>query len=413
MIIHVDMDAYYAAIEQRDDAQLRHKPVIVGGAADGRGVVCAASYEAREYGVHSAMPAMRARRLCPHAVFLSPRMSHYAEISRHIREIFFRYTPLVEPLSLDEAFLDATGSVRLFGSPEEIGRQIKRDILQELRLVASVGIGPNKFLAKIASDQDKPDGFVVVPPDGVHEFLDPLPVSRLWGIGKATMPTFLRMGIRTIGQLRKRPLEHLKPVFGDHAEHVHRLAHGTDDRPVVPDRNAKSISHETTLAVDLRDDDVIRTRLLELADQVGRRLRRHKLQGRTVHLKIRFHDFRTVTRSMTLSNPTCVSREIYDAAEELYDQRIARQDDGVRLVGVGVSHITSEGVRQKTLFDEESHETNRRADVATDAIRDRFGTHALRRASGLSASQKPPKDSQEEHRQDRREGNDPRDGQRK
>lgn len=417
MIIHVDMDAYYAAIEQRDDAQLQHKPVIVGGAADGRGVVCAASYEAREYGVHSAMPAMRARRLCPHAVFLSPRMSQYAEISQHIREIFFRYTPLVEPLSLDEAFLDATGSVRLFGSPEKIGRQIKRDILQELQLVASVGIGPNKFLAKIASDQDKPDGFVVVPPDGVHEFLDPLPVSRLWGIGKATMPTFLRMGIRTIGQLRKRPLEHLKPVFGDHAEHVHRLAHGTDDRPVVPDRNAKSISHETTLAVDLRDDDVIRTRLLELADQVGRRLRRHKLQGRTVHLKIRFHDFRTVTRSMTLSNPTCVSREIYEAAEELYDQRIARLDDGVRLVGVGVSHIASEGVRQKTLFDEESHETNRRADVATDAIRDRFGTNALRRASGLSASQKPPKDSHEEphveHRQDRREGNDPRDSQRK
>jgi DNA polymerase-4 len=271
MILHVDMDAFYASIEERDRPELVGRPVIVGGTPQGRGVVAAANYVVRKFGVHSAMPTATALRLCPQAIVVPPRMGHYAEISDQIREIFLRYTPLVEPLSLDEAFLDVHGTEQLFGPPVVVARRIKQDIWQETQLVASVGVAPNKFLAKIASDLEKPDALVVVDPDGVQQFLDPLPVGRLWGVGRVTGGTLERMGVVTIGVLRRLAPETLAEHFGSQGEHFWKLANGIDDRTVVPDREAKSISHETTFPADIRDRETLRAWVLELAEHVGRR----------------------------------------------------------------------------------------------------------------------------------------------
>lgn len=383
VILHVDMDAFYASVAVRDRPELRGKPVIVGGTPQGRGVVCAASYEARKFGVHSAMPAARAKKLCPQAVFLPTRMDYYAGISREIRDIFGRFTPLVEPLSLDEAFLDVTGSELLLGPPVEIGRQIKREIFKQLQLVASVGVAPNKFLAKIASDLDKPDGFVVVDPLRVRQFLDPLPVGRLWGVGRQTNKLMERLHIRTIGDLRQRPLKELQDHFGQHGEHLWQLAHGIDDRRVVPDREAKSISHETTFAADIDDRDALRAWLLELTDQVARRLRRHGLRGRTVHLKVRFADFRTITRSQKLGEPTAATEQLSQIACGMLATRIPREREPVRLLGMGVSDIDRSGQAQRHLFDQQEYEQQARLDRASDSIKERFGAAALRRASAL------------------------------
>jgi len=288
MILHADMDAFYASVEERDRPELVGKPVIVGGTPEKRGVVSAANYVARKYGVHSAMPAVTAHRLCPQGIYVPPRIDYYAEVSAQIRAIFERFTPLVEPLSLDEAFLDVTGSEHLFGPAVEIGRKIKQAIRQEIRLVVSAGVAPNKFLAKIASDLKKPDALVVVEPDKVQEFLDPLPVERLWGVGKQSSKVFQRLGIHTVGQLRQWPLDVLQARFGTSGEHLWKLAHGRDDRPVVREREAKSISHETTFEHDIADLEVLRAWLVDLTEQVGCRLRRHGLRGRTVQLKVRF-----------------------------------------------------------------------------------------------------------------------------
>ncbi len=296
MILHVDMDAFYAAIELRDNPSLVGKPVVVGGSPSGRGVVAAASYAAREFGIHSAMPASQAVRICPSAVFIKPRMQHYANISKQIREIFFGYTSLVEPLSLDEAFLDVGGSVALFGSAESIARQIKDRINNELGLVASAGVAPNKYVAKVASDLEKPDGLVVVPEGKIQNFLDPLPVSKIWGVGKQTGKKFDSLGVRTIGQLRQIPMTTLKASFGINSEHFWRLARGLDSRRVVPDRFAKTISHETTFAADIYDKACLQAWLTELAEQVARRMRRHHLYGKTVQIKLRFSNFDTITR---------------------------------------------------------------------------------------------------------------------
>ena len=384
MILHVDMDAFYASVEERDRPELRGKPVVVGGTPEGRGVVSAANYVARTFGVHSALPAARAKRLCPHAVFLRPRMEHYASISKQIRHIFGRYSPLVEPLALDEAFLDVSGSGRLFGEPVEIARKIKSDIRRELNLVASVGVAPNKFLAKVASDLDKPDGLVVVPPDRVREFLDPLPVGRLWGVGKTAQHRLDRLGIRQIGQLRQLPLEVLTDNFGRSGEHLWNLAHGTDDRSVVPDHVAKSVSHETTFATDVEELDVLRAWLMELTEQVARRLRRNQLQGRTVQLKVRYGDFHTVTRSQTLPEPTSITDEIWRSAEGLLTTRLPNRKLSVRLIGVGVTSIETTGPKQQLLFDTEERQKLGQLDLATDQIKSRFGASAVGRAITLS-----------------------------
>ncbi|HEX3869794.1 MAG TPA: DNA polymerase IV, partial [Pirellulales bacterium] len=383
MILHVDMDAFYASVEERDNPRLVGQPVVVGGTAEGRGVVAAANYVARKFGIHSAMPAVTARRLCPQAMFLPVRMDHYAGISHQIRDIFEQYTPLVEPLSLDEAFLDVTGSQDLFGSAPEIGREIKQRIRDEVQLVASVGVATNKFLAKIASDLQKPDALVVVDSDRVQEFLDPLPVGRIWGIGKVTSKLFDRLGIHTIGQLRELSIETLEELFGAVGEHYWRLARGVDERRVVPDREAKSISHETTFAIDVDDIEVLRAWLLELVEQVARRLRRHQLKGRTVDLKVRFADFRTISRTVTLSEPTNITQELWQAGVELLVTRLPPRHLPVRLLGMGVSGFAS-NASQGLLFEAEERQRQRQLDETADRIQQRFGAAALGRASGLA-----------------------------
>ena len=379
MILHCDMDAFYASVEERERPELVGQPVIVGG--EKRGVVAAANYVARKYGIYSAMPSVTAHRLCPQGIFLPPRIGYYAEVSHQIREIFERFTPLVEPLSLDEAFLDVTGSESLFGSAAEIGQKIKQMIRHELRLVVSVGVASNKFLAKIASDIGKPDGFVVVEPGREQEFLDPLPVERLWGVGRQGSKVFDRLGIRTIGQLRQWPIDTLVSRFGSQGEYLWELAHGIDDRPVVPEREAKSISHETTFEEDVDDMEVVRAWLLDLTEQVGSRLRRNGLRGRTVQLKVRFADFSTITRSQTLPEPTDITEELWQAASDLFCQRLPAGHLPVRLIGVGVSGFNESGLRQKLLFDQEQRQKHVDLDAVTDQIRERFGSSAVRRGA--------------------------------
>lgn len=388
MILHVDMDAYYASVEERENPALRGKAVILGVSADGRGVVAAANYEARRFGVSSAMAAARAKRLCPHAVFIKPRIDFYATVARQIREIFERFTPLVEPLSLDEAFLDATGSESIFGTSAEIGWRIKELVRSELRLVASVGVAPNKFVAKIASDLQKPDGFVVVEAADVQSFLDPLPVGRLWGVGKVTGEFLERSGVRTIEQLRQKPLETLNYLFGAAGEHYWRLAHGIDDRRVVPDREAKSISHETTFAEDIADREVLRAWLVELVAQVARRLRRHGIKGRQVELKVRFADFKTLTRSLTLAEPTNITQELQEAGMELLERRLPAGHLPVRLLGLGVQRLTDGNTTtQQQLFDEPDRKRHQQLDRVADQITERFGKLAIRRGVRLDSGE--------------------------
>lgn len=388
MILHVDQDAFYASVEERDRPSLVGKPVIVGGAAEKRGVVSAANYVARRFGVHSAMPTATARRLCPQGVFLPPRIGYYAEVSAQIRLIFERFTPLIEPLSLDEAFLDVTGSEHLFGPAVEIARQIKKAIREELHLVASVGVAPNKFLAKIASDLKKPDALVVVEPEKVQEFLDPLPVERLWGVGQQSSKMFERLGIRTIAQLRQWPVETLKSRFGSNGEYLWQLANGIDDRPVVPEREAKSISHETTFEHDIDSLEILRSWLVELAEQVGCRLRRHKLRGRTVQLKVKFADFSLITRSQTLPMPTNITDEIWRTADEMLCHRLPAGHLPVRLLGVGLSGLDDTGVVQRLLFGREEREKQAQLDAVTDEVKNRFGIESLRRGSTLNRDEK-------------------------
>ncbi len=385
-ILHVDMDAFYASVEIREQPGMAGRPVIVGGAPERRGVVSAASYAARKFGVHSAMPTARALRLCPDAVFLPVRMELYAAVSRQIRGIFARYTPLVEPLSLDEAFLDVTESQKLFGTGAEIGRAIKQAIREELDLVASVGVAPNKFLAKIASDLDKPDGFVEVTPAAVQDFLDPLPASRVWGVGKATCAELERYGIHTIADLRRQPREWLVDRFGRFGERLYELARGIDHRPVVPDSEAKSLSHETTFPVDVRDRETLRAQLLDLTEQVARRLRRHDRLARTVQLKLRFADFRSITRSRTLPEPTDVTAEIWHATEGLFRTALKGETRAVRLIGMGVHELVdpaSEPHIQPDLFAEPQRRRQREIDRLADAIQSRFGPDGIRRGGGI------------------------------
>lgn len=382
MILHIDMDAFYAAIELRDEPSLAGKPVVVGGSPKGRGVIAAASYEARKYGVYSAMPAAKALRQCPTLVFIHPRMDHYAAVSKQIRKIFFEFTSLVEPLALDEAFLDVSGSTGLFGDAPSIARQIKDRIKSELRLVASAGVAPNKYLAKVASDLEKPDGLVVVEQAGIDQFLSPLPISRIWGVGKQTEKKFTRMGVSTIGQLKKIPLELLNETFGINGQHFWKLARGEDTRAVVPDRVAKTVSHETTFPVDIHDQDWLASWAGELTDQVGRRLRRHSIYGKTVQLKLRFSNFETVTRAKTLARQTQSTQAIRDAIRDLL-ANVDLGNRGVRLIGVGVRNLSRDKPVQQMLFDQEADQKSNRLDKMTDEIKDRFGHLAVRRGASM------------------------------
>jgi DNA polymerase-4 len=385
-ILHVDMDAFYASVEQRDHPELRGKPVIVGG-IQGRGVVCAASYEARKFGVHSAMPTSTARRLCPQGIFLQVRMKHYAEIGRQIRDIFFSFTPLVEPLSLDEAFLDVRGCEGLFGPAPDIARQIKNRIRSELGLVASVGVAPNKFLAKLASDFGKPDGFVVLPSAKVTEFLTPLPVSRIWGVGAKGEKRLHDLGIRTIGQIAALPEKTLSEQFGEVGRHIWQLANGQDGRTVVPDREAKSISTETTFSHDISDRSNLRVCLLDLVDHLASRLRREGIWGRTIDIKIRSSDFRTRTRSTTLAEATNLTNTIWKAAAELFDRSLSNELMPVRLLGVGATKLTREPISQGSLFEDGSNERESALDQTIDTIRAKFGTGKIQRGSLLDKAE--------------------------
>lgn len=381
-ILHADMDAFFASVEQRDRPELRGKPVIVGGSAEGRGVVSAASYEARAFGVHSAMPVVTARRLCPGGVFLPVRMRHYAEVARQIRDIFLSFTPLVEPLSLDEAFLDVRGCEGLFGPGPEIARQLKARVRAETALVVSVGVAANKFLAKLASDLGKPDGLFVLHPERVHEVLDPLPVSRLWGVGAKGEKRLHELGLRTVGQLRALPEQILADHFGEVGRHLWRLANGLDARAVTPDDEARSVSTETTFPKDIGDRAVLRAWLLDLVEQLGQRLRRAGLRGRTVQLKARSSDFRTWTRSRTLPDPTDATDDLWKAAADLFDRHVSDAWLPLRLLGVGASGLVKAGPVQGDLFDGARQAKQRSLDQAVDAIRARFGPRAIRRAGG-------------------------------
>jgi DNA polymerase-4 len=380
-IIHVDMDAFYASVEQLDRPELRGKAVIVGGDPKSRGVVSAASYEARKFGVHSAMPTAQAVRRCPHAILLPVRMDRYAEVSEVIHAIFERYTPLVEPISLDEAFLDVTGSVNLFGSAEQIGRAIKSQIKQQTRLTASVGIAPNKFLAKLASDLKKPDGFVVVTEQNKQQVLDPLPVGKIWGVGKVTEQALRQRGIQTIAQLRGTTLEELKGIIGNAAEELRKLARGEDDREVEPDRERKSLSSEQTFATDVSDEATLSSVLLEQVEEVAQRLRHHQLKARTITLKLRYGDFRTVTRSETLREATNLTKPLWETAARVFRQWQIRSGGPLRLLGFGASGLEHERAGPQLLFRDPEQEKLRRLDQTVDKIRDRYGKRALGRGN--------------------------------
>lgn len=374
-IIHVDMDAFYASVEQRDEPAYRGRPVIVGGLGR-RGVVSAASYEARPFGVHSAMPMARARRLCPGAVYLKPRMDRYREVSAELFAVFHEFTPLVEGISVDEAWLDVTGSRKLFGDIETIGRRLKETIRRRTALVASIGMAPNKYLAKLASDYGKPDGFCRITAAGAPAFLAPLPVTRLWGIGPRASQRLRGAGIETIGDVSDADDALLERVLGRSAPHYRALARGIDEREVTPGRPEKSISHEQTFDDDIHALEVMQTKLLSLAEGVGTRLRRKHLRGATVTLKVRTGSWRTFTRSRTLERPTASTREIHHTALALLRAwRRDHQREGVRLLGVGVSGLAH--ADQCTLFETKSSGV----DSMLDDIRNRFGVDAIIRGS--------------------------------
>jgi len=386
-ILHVDMDAFYASVEQRDRPELRGKPVIVGADPNARGVVAACSYEARRFGVRSAMPSREAGRLCPDGVFVPPDMKRYEAASRHVFAIFERFTPMVEGLSIDEAFLDVTGSRRLFGDGPAIAASIKETIRRETGLTASVGVATNKFLAKVASDLGKPDGLTIVPGEreAIGVFLAPLPVSRLWGVGQVTQATLAKQGIGTIGDIQRLTPAQLSRIVGTHAAaHFLRLAWGDDERDVEVGVEEKSLSREHTFPVDSRSEEEIRGTLLDLVEDVGRRLRESGKFARVARIKLRWKDFDTILRQTTLEPPCCDDAGLRAAAERLLAAESL--DKPVRLVGFGVSRLTADRAWQPSLFDGAAAEVPRRERLsqAVDAIRREHGGGSVRRGSAAS-----------------------------
>jgi DNA polymerase-4 len=381
-ILHVDMDAFYASVELVTRPELRGKPVIVGGGQ--RGVVLSATYEARAMGVHSAMPMSRARRVAPDAIVIEPHHDRYGEVSAGVMAIFSSITPLVEPLSLDEAFLDVSGALRRLGSPTSIAELIRARVYDEQRITCSVGVAPTKFIAKLASTQAKPDGLLVVPADQVVAFLHPLPVAALWGVGERTEERLISLGLRTVGDIAHTPADTLVRALGQASGHrLHDLAWGRDNREVVPDAAEKSIGNEETFARDVDDPEIIAREILRLAQKVAARARRHGIRGRTVVLKIRFADFTTITRSRTLDAPTDVGQVLYDTAVDLY-AALRLQRARIRLVGVRLEGLADlEGSVEQLTFDDGSTASpvdRRAAEVAADRLRERFGQDVVRPA---------------------------------
>jgi len=382
-ILHVDMDAFYASVEQRDDPSLRGRPLIVGGTGP-RGVVAAASYEVRKYGVRSAMPMREALQRCPHAICVRPRMSHYAEVSRQVFALFAEFTPDVEGLSLDEAFLDVTASRALHGDGERIARAIKTGIVERTRLTASVGVAPNKLVAKIASDLHKPDGLCVVPVDAITRVLDPLPVARLPGLGRKLGEAVRAAGIETLGQLRRASDAQLWPLFGRDAQHMRDRAAGRDDRAVCAEREEVSISGEETFDTNVRDDGALLAALLKQADRVGERLRRRGLVAGCLTLKLREPDFRTLTRRRSFTPASSDGAVLAQLTRELFGAwRKSRPDVALRLVGVAASDLAPG--EQADLFSPppEAAVMEPKLDAAVDEIRRRFGSTALQRGGSL------------------------------
>jgi DNA polymerase-4 len=376
-IIHLDMDAFYASVEQLDNPELIDKPVIVGGSRK-RGVVSAASYEARKYKVHSAMPMAQAMNLCPHGVFLPVRMKRYKEISSKVIAIFQKYTPLIEPLSLDEAFLDVTASSKLFGTAEDIARKIRKEVFAETGLTISAGVAASKLVAKIASDVNKPDGLTIVPAGKEAEFLAPLPIKRLWGVGKKTQKALGLLGVKTIGDILKIPPDLLEKKFGKHGNSLFSKAKGIDERDVDTISERKSVGHEYTFDTDLKDRKIIHKELIDLADQVAKRLRHKNLQGRTISLKVKYHDFQQITRSKTVSNETSDSKLIIQEILKLLE-KTAVGEKPVRLLGISVANLKPVGdTMQPSLFQEENRTQKRRkVNKAVDTINKKFGATAI------------------------------------
>lgn len=380
-ILHVDMDAFFASVVQLDRPELRGQPVLVGGTGP-RAVVCAASYESRPAGCRSAMPMSQARRLCPDAIVVPVPGRRVREMSGKLFDILGRFSPLVEPLSVDEAFVDLTGTRRLLGEPVEVARRIRATIRDELGLTGSVGVAPNKFLAKLASDQDKPNGLTVVRRDEVTAWLAAMPIGRMWGIGRVGQKRLKRLGITTVGDLQHADARWMAAWFGNEAQRYRRLAHGIDNRPVVPEHQAKSISHEHTFSENLADPDHVRSVLLDEVEQVGWRLRRRQLRAGRVTLKIRYGQFETISRSRTLSAPTYATAELWDAARELFDAWASRSFQPVRLIGMAAGALTT-NTGQRDLFGAADRAKLSQLDRAIDRITDRFGNRTVRRGGTL------------------------------
>lgn len=379
-ILHIDMDAFFASVEQMDHPHLKGKPIVVGGRSK-RSVVSAASYEARKYGIHSAMPMSTALRQCNTLIVMPHRMQRYSELSREIHRIFKDYTPLIEPLSVDEAFLDVTGSTGLFGDAETIGHTIKDRIKNETGLTASVGIAPNKFLAKLASDLDKPDGFVKITHENMQSILDPLAVNKIWGIGKQSFAHLKQFHIRTIKDLRVTPIEQLVKIVGNSAESLHRLAQGIDNRPVQTLSQRKSISSEHTFSDDESDQEHLKQLLLDQVQEVACRLRAYHFKAKTIQLKFRSGNFETFTRSATLETPTASTDILWDHAKTLFEIWRKSRPFALRLLGFGVSQfIDMTHGQQLTLFEDEQEKKLETLDSVVDDINRRFGKNKVKRS---------------------------------
>lgn len=408
IIIHVDMDAFYCSVEERDNPSLKGRPVVVGGTPEGRGVVATANYAAREFGIHSAMPAARAVGLCPGAVFLRPRPKRYSAASREVFSIFEMYTPLVEPLSIDEAFLDLTGSMFAgmtanpgedgYGAGVEIAAELQERIEKETGgLTCSIGVASNKYLAKIASDLRKPRGITIVPLGAHEEFLAPLSIEKIWGVGPKMAQRLRAIGLDVIGDMQRLGVQPLRQALGqEQGEHFWRLCRGIDHRPVVTEQEVKSISQEKTYGefLDSKDRETVERELFRMSDKVAVRLRARELWGRTVHLKARDEKFHTVTRSTALDSPTCLVEEIYETALGMYNDRVDFGQLRVRLLGVGVSGLTGEPRRQLDFFDSGRLAQAENIAAISDAVRRKIGDEAIVRAKMLDGgNEKRPRDS--------------------